>query len=106
MSRQVFVYMLMLVCLWWVPTDVVQAAEGSELFAKRCGSCHYSDGKADPISPADKAEVVWGKYFKRDRHPGKLSTISSSEELTSILEYLQRHAADSDVPLAAAIPKG
>jgi mono/diheme cytochrome c family protein len=106
MSRKVFVCLLMLICLWWITVDVSLAADGGEIFIRECGSCHQQGGKVKPVNPADKAEVVWAKYFKRDRHPVKLSTISTSDELKSILEYLQRHAADSDSPKAAAIPKG
>ena len=106
MSRKIVLCILMLTCLWWITADNAPAIDGGELFIRECGSCHQQGGKVKPVNPADKAEVVWGKYFKRDRHPVKLSTISTSDELTSILEYLQRHAADSDSPEAAAIPKG
>ncbi len=106
MFRKVFVCILMLTALWWIAADVTPAADGGDLFIRDCGSCHQKGSKIKPVSPADKAEVVWAKYFKRDRHPVKLSTISSSDDLASILKYLQLHAADSDYPEAAAIPKG
>ena len=106
MSRKAFVYILMLTCTWLITADVAPAADGGKLFIRECGTCHQVGGKVKPVNPADKAEVVWAKYFKRDRHPVKLSTIATGDELTSILEYLQQHAADSDSPEAAAIPKG
>jgi len=106
MVYKVFVCMLMLPTMWLIAAGDASAGDGGKLFARECASCHRQGGEAAPVSPADKAEVVWGKYFKRDRHPIKLSTLSSSNELAAILKYLQRHAADSDSPEAAAIPKG
>ncbi len=81
-------------------------AGGDEaIFVQKCGSCHTKGGDASPVNPADKAGVVWKKYFKRGRHPGDLSTSINEGEMSSILGYLQEHAADSDHPVAAAIPK-
>jgi len=79
-------------------------AGGKEQFINRCGSCHKSGGKAPVINPADKAGVVWKKYFKRKRHPVDISNIPQSE-MSLIISYLQNHAADSDQPEAAVIPK-
>ncbi len=78
---------------------------GQELFMKKCGSCHHKGGQAPPVNPADKAALVWKKYFKRRRHPIDLSKIISPQELQEILTYLQEHAADSEQPEAAIIPK-
>ncbi len=58
-----------------------------------------------PVNPADKAGLVWIKYFKRQRHPIDLKETISNAEMRSILQYLQNHAADSERPVAAAIPK-
>ncbi|MEN8198710.1 MAG: hypothetical protein ABFR63_01425 [Thermodesulfobacteriota bacterium] len=105
MHRKVVVCIIMLTSLW-ITTDLALAADGSDLFVRKCGSCHQPQGKAKVVNPADKADVVWKKYFKRDRHPVKLSTIGSEDELAHILNYLRQHAADSDSPEAAAIPRG
>ncbi len=75
------------------------------LFVAKCGACHKKGGKAAPVNPADKAGSVWGKYFKRNRHPVDISKIISTEELTQIINYLKGHAADSDQPAAAVIPR-
>ncbi len=75
------------------------------IFLEKCGSCHKHGAEAPPVNPADKAGVVWAKYFKRDRHPGDLHTSISKDELADILKFLQNHAADSDHPVAAVIPK-
>jgi len=81
-------------------------AGGTEgIFVQKCGSCHKKGGEVAPVNPADKAGMVWTKYFKRGRHPGDLSATINETEMSSILLYLQDHAADSDHPVAAAIPK-
>ena len=83
----------------------IVAASDLDIFLERCGSCHKNGGKAPPVNPADKAGVVWTKYFARDRHPGDLIESINSEDMATILTFLQNHAADSDHPVAAIIPK-
>lgn len=78
-------------------------ADSSSLFISKCGSCHKSGGQAAAVNPADKAGVVWGKYFKRGRHPVDLGI--SDGDLAAIIQYLKDHAADSDQPAMAVIPK-
>ncbi len=78
-------------------------AGGNTLFIQKCGSCHKSGGKAEVINPADKAGRVWQKYFKRGRHP--VDTGISDSDMAAIITYLTNHAADSDQPEAAIIPK-
>ncbi len=80
-------------------------AGGQELFVKKCGACHHKGGQAPPVNPADKAGRVWKKYFKRHRHPIDLSGQISPQELQEIISYLEAHAADSEQPEAAIIPK-
>lgn len=79
-------------------------AGGKDAFIRECGSCHKSGGKASAVNPGDKAARVWKKYFKRKRHPVDISHIST-EDINSIIEFLQAHAADSDQPESAVIPK-
>ncbi len=81
------------------------ADDGSSVFLAKCGSCHVKGGQATPVNPADKASVVWGKYFKRGRHPVDFSATVSGDDLAAIVEYLKDHAADSDQPAVAVIPK-
>jgi len=78
-------------------------AGGDSLFLQKCGSCHKSGGEAASVNPADKAGRVWQKYFKRGRHP--VDTGISDGDTATIIEYLVDHAADSDQPAAAVIPK-
>lgn len=79
------------------------AADGETLFIGKCGSCHKRGGQAAPVNPADKAGRVWEKYFKRGRHPVDLGM--SDSDLQLVVKYLVDHAADSDQPAAAVIPK-
>ncbi|MFZ5764742.1 MAG: c-type cytochrome [Thermodesulfobacteriota bacterium] len=81
------------------------SADGSALFRGKCGSCHQKGGQAAPVNPADKAAVVWEKFFDRNRHSVDLSPILSADELTEVVAYLKKFAADSDRPETAAIPK-
>lgn len=80
-------------------------AADSDQFLGKCGACHRKGGEAAPVNPADKAGVVWEKFFKRGRHSVNISANMSAGELQNIISYLVDHAADSDQPEAAAIPK-
>jgi len=82
-----------------------QAVASEDLFVAKCGQCHKRGGEAKVLNPADKAGTVWKRYFKRGRHPVDLSGRISKKELSSIVQYLQDHAADSDQPAAAVIPE-
>ena len=81
------------------------AKDAASVFVQKCGICHNKGGNAAPVNPADKAGIVWRKYFYRGRHPVDLSTQVSNDEMSIILGFLQEHAADSDHPVAAVIPK-
>ncbi|MFZ5759065.1 MAG: c-type cytochrome [Thermodesulfobacteriota bacterium] len=81
------------------------SADGNALFRGKCGSCHQKGGQAAPVNPADKAAVVWEKFFDRNRHSVDLSATLSADELTEVVGYLKKFAADSDRPETAAIPK-
>lgn len=80
-------------------------ADGGTLFRGKCGACHKKGGEAAPVNPADKAAVVWKKFFDRARHEPDLSASLNDAELSSVVGYLQAYAADSDKPETAAIPK-
>ncbi|MHB1015998.1 MAG: c-type cytochrome [Desulfurivibrionaceae bacterium] len=82
---------------------VAMAASGDALFLQSCGACHKKGGKAATVNPADKAGTVWEKYFARGRHP--VPTGMSDADLQTVVKYLMAHAADSDQPAAAVIPK-
>ena len=89
---------------WLALTSFAWAGDGGEaLFKAQCGSCHMRGGAAAPVNPGDKAGRVWVKYFKRQRHPVEFDV--SEDDMDSIIEYLEAHAADSDQPQMLAIPK-
>lgn len=98
------VFLCLSLALILAPT-VTMAADGAGLFVQKCGSCHKRGGSASPVNPADKAGVVWEKYFARGRHPQGLAATVNDAELQTVVQYLQTHAADSDQPAAAVIPK-
>lgn len=85
--------------------SVTMASDGASLFVQKCGNCHKRGGTAAAVNPADKAGVVWEKYFKRGRHPEDLAATINDGELQAVIMYLKSHAADSDQPAAAVIPK-
>ena len=99
MKRMVAIALLLLVV-----SGATSWAGEKEVFIGTCGSCHKAGGKAAPVNPGDKAAVVWKRYFKRRRHPVDLSDISP-ENMNIIIAYLREHAADSDQPASAVIPK-
>ncbi len=94
---------LIMILIFYLLTGVSWAG-GRGTFIQNCGICHKTGGKAPPVNPADKAAIVWEKYFKRHRHPVDLSSINPGD-MKIIIKYLKDHAADSDQPEAAAIPK-
>lgn len=85
----------------WV--TAAAAADGQGMFLEKCGSCHKSGGTAAVINPADKAGQVWMKFFERGRHP--VDTGIPGGDLKQILDFIASHAADSDQPATAVIPK-
>jgi len=82
---------------------VVYSAGGEAQFLEKCGTCHKKGGQAAVVNPADKAGRVWEKYFARGRHPVDLAM--SDADLEVVVDYLKVHAADSDQPATAVIPK-
>jgi hypothetical protein len=91
--------------MFFVSVSSVYAKDNSLIFVEKCGACHKRGSEVAPINPADKAGLVWVKYFQRKRHPVGLESSISKEEMALILDYLKEHGADSEVPVAAAIPK-
>ena len=81
------------------------ADDGATMLVQKCGTCHVKGGQAAPVNPADKAAIVWDKFFKRGRHKVDFSQTISVEDLQAIVQYLKSHAADSDQPAVAVIPR-
>lgn len=81
----------------------IAVADSQGMFLDKCGSCHKKAGEAAVVNPADKAGRVWEKYFARGRHPVDIGI--SDGDLETIVAFLSKHAADSDQPATAVIPK-
>ena len=92
-------------CLWLLSINFALATDDAELFQRTCCSCHHAGNEIRVLSPADKSMNVWGKYFQRKRHLTPFSSFANDETLALILRYLKDHAADSDAPESAVIPK-
>ena len=97
--------LLALTLLYCVFSSQSVVASDLDTFLVKCGNCHKKGGEAAPVNPADKAGLVWKKYFKRNRHPVDLSASINQQEKEQIIAFLEHHAADSDHPVAAIIPK-
>ena len=98
-------FLLSATALCLLTSNVSLAADGAALFVQKCGGCHKRGGQTTAVNPADKAGVVWKKYFDRGRHPVALAQSLNDSELGAVIQYLQDHAADSDQPATAVIPK-
>lgn len=107
-KKSVYAGWLCRVCLILLTVTFFTGRAGAsdlDIFLTRCGNCHKTGGEAAPVNPADKAGLVWKKYFQRNRHAIDLSSTITELELERILAFLEHHAADSDHPVAAIIPK-
>ena len=104
MSRKVGLFML---ALLWAGVLVAPAhgAEAQQIFEEKCATCHREGGKSDPVDPSSKAGMVWVRYFKRGEPRKHLYDQVPPEEARKVIRYLVKHAADSDQPLTAVIPK-
>lgn len=93
--------------VFWAVTSAPPAygANAQKVFVEKCMVCHKTGGKAQPVNPSSKAAMVWAKYFSRGRHQVDLSKELNTEETKAVLQYLMRHAADSEQPLTAVLPK-
>lgn len=66
--------------------------------------CYGADGreiaKKNGINASSKASAQWQRKFDKGRKPFKSL---SKEEQVVLLEYLKKHAADSNTPEAAGL---
>jgi mono/diheme cytochrome c family protein len=81
------------------------ANDNVEIFNQKCNQCHGPSKDAEEIYPGYFARVQWEIFFKNNRHKRKkdISDILSKEELDATMDYLIKHAADSDKPIAAGV---
>lgn len=81
-----------------------KATSGKELFKETCRSCHIEGGKAKAISPSDKIQSQWERFFKeefervhKDLKEPVMEKITK-EEMDAIKKYVIEHAADTEKP--------
>lgn len=78
-------------------------AEGKGIFNEKCRSCH-NGSKAVNMSPAQKTQKQWGRFFAKDfkKLKKKMPDFDSfgipEKELEHILAYLVAGALDSAKP--------
>lgn len=101
---KMYLHTVAMVCFFWFLSSSA-IASNLDVFLDKCGACHKQGAAAKPVNPASKAGVVWAKYFNRGRHPEDIKATISAQEMKKIIVFLQNHAADSDHPVAAIIPK-
>ena len=103
-QRSLF-FIFLAAVIWFVP-GAAQAGN-QDLFVEKCGSCHGKGKEAAAVNPSDYAASQWKNYFKRNKHQRKkrIGHLVSEDEFNAIRDYLMDNAADSDHPVAAAIPK-
>lgn len=81
-----------------------KALSGKELFKETCRSCHIDGGKAKPVSPSDKIQIQWERFFKEEFekvHSGLKDPVLekiTKEDLEKIKKYTIEHAADTEKP--------
>ena len=87
-------------------SPISYTADGEAFFSLRCGKCHKSSGgEAPAFAPVKYASSQWERFFSKDKHKRKkdISTEVSPQEIELIKQYLMKHAADSDRPIAAGL---
>ncbi|MBF0226766.1 MAG: c-type cytochrome [Desulfobacterales bacterium] len=98
----VFFITLSWVCLFG---NTPYTQDGESLFTEKCGSCHKTGGEAAIFSPVKYAGSQWERFFDKDKHKRKkdIGDKITSNELEMIKDFLVKHAADSDRPIAAGL---
>ncbi|KPA16114.1 cytochrome CBB3 [Candidatus Magnetomorum sp. HK-1] len=100
--RILFVGMILLIFIW---VSMSMASNGREVFLNKCGSCHQENGDVKAFAPSKYASTQWRRFFRRNKHKRKkdISELFTESELKDVMEYLIRHAADSDQPEAVGL---
>jgi len=74
--------------------------KGKHLFKKSCKSCHSEGGSAVNLTPLDKSQAQWDRFFEKDRHQKNPEAVKglSEQDMKDIQQFLFDHAADSPQP--------
>jgi len=102
MFRILVVGMILLIFIW---ASISMASSGREVFLNKCGSCHQENGVVKAFAPSKYASTQWRRFFRRDKHKRKkdISDLFTENEIKAVMDYLIRHAADSDQPEAVGL---
>lgn len=74
--------------------------KGKYLYKKSCKACHVEGAEGGALTPLNKTQAQWDRFFEKDKHSAKASAWSdlSEQDLLDIQQFLFDHAADSDQP--------
>jgi mono/diheme cytochrome c family protein len=97
--------LIMAAALAFVMASGLYAADGKAVFTGKCLECHLGSGKGGKVVPGKFAALQWERFFNENRHARKFDIRSrfTPEEFDAVLEYLIKHAADSEKPEAAGL---
>ena len=77
--------------------------KGKKIWTDSCVSCHTSKSNNGPTVASYFAASQWKRFIETNRHKKIQEIVLSKEDLEYVLEYLKKHAADSDSPEVAGI---
>jgi hypothetical protein len=81
-------------------SDIVK---GKQIWNESCVSCHTSKPNSGPVVASYFAASQWKRFIESNKHKSIEEIKLNKEELGYVLEYLKKHAADSDSPEIAGI---
>jgi len=74
--------------------------KGKYLYKKECKTCHVEGAEGGKLTPLNKTQAQWDRFFEKDKHKAKPEALKkfSDQDLKDIQQFLFDHAADSDQP--------
>ncbi len=72
--------------------------KGKYLFKKSCKTCHVEDAEGGEVTPLNRTQAQWDRFFERNKHNADAWNKFSEGDLKDIKQFLFDHAADSDQP--------
>jgi mono/diheme cytochrome c family protein len=94
-----------MICMIFIWASTSMASSGRDIFLNKCGSCHQENGSVKTFAPSKYASTQWRRFFRRNKHKRKkdISDLFTENEFKAVMEYLIKHAADSDQPEAVGL---
>ncbi len=74
--------------------------KGKYLYKKSCKVCHSAGDEGGEVTPMNKTQAQWDRFFSRDKHRNKPEVLEniSEQDLLDINQFLHDHAVDSPQP--------